>query len=660
MRHRLVSCCWLSGVPLSFAAVLFLSACAGLTPTGYDGAGSGKLPLGVQLSAVESPQAAALRVAPRVALVIGNNAYRGELSPLMTSQQDARRIAEVLRQSGFQLIGGSAQLDVNRARFAQLVAQTEQTVRQNPGAVVVVYFSGHGYARQGHNYLAPVDLSADHLDDPASAESGSIIGLAQGLSAAGAGLNIMFVDACRNAQFGEAGGLSDEKTPDNTFIGFAAPFGAVALESGGGANSYYTAALLKVWNRSFDRLEDMHTAVAVETLQSTAGQQTPVYREGMLPVVPVRLGSTDPQSVFARYGSGSGAAISPGNLSQLDARCAAMSDIRILAGIVPVQSNGRLPAVPGPRGQAVDLQNAKSACAASLAAGAHSPATLRGAALIDLLSSSGSGFSGERRSQDAALLTQAAEQGDPAAEFLLAILNANGALSASNADKQTLVGDRFERVEQANLPMISAWMALIRLNLGGQNQQLQDLTNLTTQPKRAMDVLHRQAELGDQTALVELYFLYVERPEMRPSIDGQWLRNCIRRAISAGVPSVGMELGGLTPYQSLYLVTIFDYGTSTLGPLNVGEFTEVLFATEPFFGKLNATFSAAFPSINFVGMLACRTVMGLDTDARPAPGGVPHREANLRFLERVAPYSGRAAQGYVTILRHGFPLTCPG
>jgi hypothetical protein len=212
-------------------------------------------------------------------------------------------------------------------------------------------------------------------------------------------------------------------------------------------------------------------------------------------------------------------------------------------------------------------------------------------------------------------------------------------------------------VENANVPMLSAWLALIRLNLGEQNRQLQEFTNLTMQPVRAMEVLHRLAELGDQTALVELFFLYVERPEYRSQIDGLWLRGQIRQAVARGDASVGMELGGLTPYQSLYLVLIFDYGASVLGPLDANEFLDVLLPTEPFFGQLNAAFSQAFPSLNLVGILACRAVMGIDVDRHPVPGGVANPEAGLRFLESVAAYGGPHAQGAIANLQRGH-LTC--
>jgi hypothetical protein len=49
--------------------------------------------------------------------------------------------------------------------------------------------------------------------------------------------------------------------------------------------------------------------------------------------------------------------------------------------------------------------------------------------------------------------------------------------------------------------------------------------------------------------------------------------------MSQGGSPVGMELGGLTVYQSLYLGQVFDYGANVFGPLDVREFMETLLPT---------------------------------------------------------------------------------
>ena len=89
---------------------------------------------------------------PRVALVIGNGAYRS-VPELENSRNDADDISEQLKRVGFAVIDGR---DLDRSamyaalgRFAQRVSGTDAGL---------VYYSGHGMQINGQNYLAPVDL----------------------------------------------------------------------------------------------------------------------------------------------------------------------------------------------------------------------------------------------------------------------------------------------------------------------------------------------------------------------------------------------------------------------------------------------------------------------------------------------------------------------
>src|SRR5258706_12138382 len=87
--------------------------------------------------------------AKRVALVIGNSAYR-VLPPLANPINDARDIGETLRKLGFETIIAT---DLDRAgmndaldRFSRVTAGAE---------MAFVYYSGHGMQFQGVNYLLP-------------------------------------------------------------------------------------------------------------------------------------------------------------------------------------------------------------------------------------------------------------------------------------------------------------------------------------------------------------------------------------------------------------------------------------------------------------------------------------------------------------------------
>ncbi|HVA81360.1 MAG TPA: caspase family protein, partial [Candidatus Binataceae bacterium] len=100
------------------------------------------------VSVADIPEAAALRTAPRIALVVGNDHYK-QWPSLRQPTADAGAMARSLYARGFELVGGGPQLDVSSDRFHQLLADTAAAVRANPGAIVVTYFSGHGFAANG-------------------------------------------------------------------------------------------------------------------------------------------------------------------------------------------------------------------------------------------------------------------------------------------------------------------------------------------------------------------------------------------------------------------------------------------------------------------------------------------------------------------------------
>jgi uncharacterized caspase-like protein len=92
----------------------------------------------------------------RVALVIGNSAYRN-VTPLDNPTKDAGLMADTLRDLGFTLIGNGAQKDLDKAAVDQAIQDFR---RQIQGAdVAVFYYAGHGVQVRGSNYLVPVNAN---------------------------------------------------------------------------------------------------------------------------------------------------------------------------------------------------------------------------------------------------------------------------------------------------------------------------------------------------------------------------------------------------------------------------------------------------------------------------------------------------------------------
>src|SRR5437879_2254071 len=77
----------------------------------------------------------------RVALIIGNTAY-AHVARLANPANDARLMADTLRGLGFTLVGGGAQLNLDKAKFDSAV---QRFCEELQGADVgLFYYAGHG------------------------------------------------------------------------------------------------------------------------------------------------------------------------------------------------------------------------------------------------------------------------------------------------------------------------------------------------------------------------------------------------------------------------------------------------------------------------------------------------------------------------------------
>ncbi|PZR90441.1 MAG: hypothetical protein DI537_18735 [Stutzerimonas stutzeri] len=92
------------------------------------------------------------RSQPRIALVVGNGAYR--TAPLANAAADARAVADVLRQGEFDLVSIE---NADRAAFEQALATFRGKLAR--GAQVVVFYAGHAVQSRGRNFLVPIDIA---------------------------------------------------------------------------------------------------------------------------------------------------------------------------------------------------------------------------------------------------------------------------------------------------------------------------------------------------------------------------------------------------------------------------------------------------------------------------------------------------------------------
>ncbi|MAS93593.1 MAG: hypothetical protein CMO55_10410 [Verrucomicrobiales bacterium] len=219
----------------------------------------------------------------RDALVIGNDAYE-HARPLANPCNDATAMAKLLRNLGFTVtFRTDADLKSMKGALREFVDGLPR--ERDPDAVALVYFAGHGVQIDGKNYLIPVDaeMARDYEVPDETLSMDSIMG---GLESAGAGLNLLVLDCCRNNPFSRSwrGSRSASSTglampaaaPQGMFIAFSTSPGDVA-DDGEGNNSPYTEALLKHLPEPGRAFEEAFKRVGGEVATKTSGLQEPWF-----------------------------------------------------------------------------------------------------------------------------------------------------------------------------------------------------------------------------------------------------------------------------------------------------------------------------------------------------------------------------------------------
>jgi hypothetical protein len=225
----------------------------------------------------------------RVALVVGNGTYHN-VARLDNPENDARLLADTLHDLGFALVGGGAQLDLDKAAFDRVV---QDFGAQLQGADVGLFFyAGHGVQVRGTNYLIPVDANPTREAD-VDFQMLDISLVMRQMEGAGTRLNLAILDACRNNPFGGRGlavgrgrdtesvrlrdaasGLAQMLAPEGTLISFATQPGSVARD-GTDRHSPYSKALAETIRRPGLGIFDVFNQVGLEVKRATGGAQQP-------------------------------------------------------------------------------------------------------------------------------------------------------------------------------------------------------------------------------------------------------------------------------------------------------------------------------------------------------------------------------------------------
>jgi len=213
---------------------------------------------------------------PRIALVIGNSNYGGDLPKLPNPANDAALMTATLKKLKFDVIEvRDADLDkMNRAirDFGdKLLAGGKQSVG-------LFFYAGHGLQIDGENYLIPLKANIQKSKD-AEYEAVAASKILSQMQYAENSLNIIILDACRNNPLSRgmrsaSTGLAKMDAPLGSFIAYSTAPGQTAAD-GKGKNSPYTAALAKAIMKPGIAIEEAFRDARVEVLASTEREQIP-------------------------------------------------------------------------------------------------------------------------------------------------------------------------------------------------------------------------------------------------------------------------------------------------------------------------------------------------------------------------------------------------
>ena len=223
------------------------------------------------LVVASSAGAQAPREEPRLALLIGNSAYRE--SPLRNPVNDVRAMARRLQELGFTVIAHE-----NATKRTMEAAIVEFGRRLAEGGVGAFYYAGHGLQVRGRNYLVPVDAE---IEDEASTRVAAVDVelLLEQMAEAKNRVNIVILDACRNNPFerrmrGASRGLAAVDAARGTLVAYATAPGSVAAD-GDGKNGLYTEELLEALREPGLKVEEVFKRVRINVARRSKGAQTP-------------------------------------------------------------------------------------------------------------------------------------------------------------------------------------------------------------------------------------------------------------------------------------------------------------------------------------------------------------------------------------------------
>jgi uncharacterized caspase-like protein len=218
----------------------------------------------------------------RVALVIGNAAYKVANISLATTRNDAEDVSSVLKTLGFEVVTAinvnKREMDIALQKFARLATDADSAL---------FFYAGHALQFQGRNFLMPTDAE---LEDAISVryQTAGMEDVRAALDRAN-GARIMILDVCRNNPLADrlqkkiSGASRVGATTPPRGLAYADKSQGVAVayataadevcQDGVDRNSPFTTALLKRMQEPGLEIEMMFRRIAADVNAQTGGRQ---------------------------------------------------------------------------------------------------------------------------------------------------------------------------------------------------------------------------------------------------------------------------------------------------------------------------------------------------------------------------------------------------
>src|SRR5262245_10402597 len=227
------------------------------------------------------PAAAFAQAEKRIALLIGNKDYKAGVGSLINPLNDIRIVGDALKSVGFEVLKPTQ--NATRVTILRAIHEFADKLKSaGPDAVGFVYYSGHGIASAGENYLIPVDV-----EEPSTLElsvqgvkQSEVLAILRGEAPNAA--HYLVLDACRNTLRGARGGKGFVPVgqQNGVLVAFATEPGKIASDIGTGSGPYAAALAAELVKPAQNDLLMFHN-VRVAVMDKTNGDQVPWTEDGI-------------------------------------------------------------------------------------------------------------------------------------------------------------------------------------------------------------------------------------------------------------------------------------------------------------------------------------------------------------------------------------------